>query len=373
MLSFSLTHHDALARTGTITTAHGRIDTPNFMTVATQGAIKGLTPEQAEALGAQVLLMNAFHLAWRPGEQLVKELGGLHKFSGWPRPILTDSGGYQVFSLPGLRKITDEGALFASPLDGSVRMFSPETVVDIQCALRPDMAMILDECPPQPCSPADLTRAVDRSLRWAERACRHAQRVAPPDVNFFGIVQGGLNDQERQRSLDGTAALPFPGLALGGFAVGEAPEETHRALAFIAPKMPADRPRYLMGMGTPEDLLVASGHGVDLFDCTLPTRSGRTGLAFTSRGKLKIANARHTHDAQPLDAACGCYTCRNFSRGFLRHLFLAREMNAAILMTLHNLAFYLGLMCGIRAAIAAGRLAQYQAECFSQWNRGEND
>ncbi|HYG74893.1 MAG TPA: tRNA guanosine(34) transglycosylase Tgt [Planctomycetota bacterium] len=374
MLSLSITHHDGIARSGQVTTAHGTFDTPAFMTVGTLGAPKGVTPLQVTEHGGQVLLMNAFHLAWRPGEGLVQEMGGLHRFCGWNGPILTDSGGFQIFSLPGLRKITDEGALFASAVDGSQRLFSPESVVDISLALAPDMAMVLDECPPYPCEPAVLTSAVDRSIRWAERSIKHAQArpEANRHTNFFGIVQGGFKESERQRSLDATAALPFAGLALGGFCVGETIEDTHRGITYTAPRMPAERPRYLMGMGTPVDILLAVAHGVDMFDCTLPTRNGRNGLAFTSRGTLRIKNAKHARDDAPLDPSCGCYTCRNFSRGFLRHLLLAREMNAAILTSLHNLAFYFHLMQGIREAIKNKALAAFTASFMAQWNSGSD-
>jgi queuine tRNA-ribosyltransferase len=343
------------------------------MPVGTQATVKAQLTSMLEDTGSQILLANTYHLLLRPGPEIFKKMGGIHRFMSWKRSVLTDSGGFQIFSLPGLRKITDEGALFASALDGSVRMFSPETVVDIQCALQPDIAIVLDECPPYPCPPEHLSSAVERSIRWAERSYRRAKDVAPPEVNFFGIIQGGFNEQERLRSLEATAAIPFPGLALGGFCVGEASADTHRGLEFILPQMPADRPRYLMGMGMPQDILLAASLGADLFDCTIPTRNGRTGLAHTSRGKVRIPNARHAGDDQPLDPACACYTCRNFSRGFLRHLWLAREMNAAILMSLHNLAFYLGLMRGIREAIQADRLAQYRTEFLATWNAGDED
>jgi len=380
MLSLTIAHTDGLARSGQVSTAHGTFDTPAFMTVATLGAPKGVTPQQVVEHGGQVLLMNAFHLAWRPGEKLIHQMGGLHKMCGWPGPILTDSGGFQIFSLPGLRKVTDEGALFASAVDGSLRLFSPEEVVDIECALAPDMAMVLDECPAYPCSPAELSRAVDRSIRWAERAATRIKALAPPPparggghgrdaratTDFFGIVQGGFDESMRQRSLEATAALPFAGLALGGFCVGERIEDTQRGIAFVAPRMPAERPRYLMGMGTPEDIFLAVAHGIDLFDCTLPTRNGRNGLAFTSQGKVRLKNARHASSALPLDPGCACYTCRNFSRAFLRHLLLAREMNAAILVSLHNLAFYFRLMKEIRKAIEEQRLEQFRKEFLAR-------
>ena len=371
MLSQTITHTDGRARAGQITTAHGVIDTPNFMTVGTLGAPKGVTPQQILDCGAQVMLMNAFHLAWRPGEQIVKSIGGLHKFTGCNKPILTDSGGYQIFSLPGLRKITEEGAVFASAVDGTTRLFTPESVVDIELALAPDMAMVLDECPPHPCTPEQLNGAVERSIRWAERSYRHAKEIAQPDVNFFGIVQGGFDEAARKRSLEATAAIPFQGLALGGFCVGEPLELTHAGIVYTAPLMPADKPRYLMGMGTPVDILLAVKHGVDLFDCTLPTRNGRNGLAFTSRGKVRIKNARHTASALPLDEHCSCYTCRNFNRAFLRHLLLAREMNAAILISLHNLAFYLDLMREIREAIREQRLEAYSRDFMARWDSGD--
>ena len=373
MLKLSISHHDGLARSGTLATDHGIIDTPNFMTVGTLGAPKGVTPQQILDCGAQVMLMNAFHLAWRPGEEIVKSLGGLHRFTGWNKPILTDSGGYQIFSLPGLRKINEEGALFASAVDGTVRLFSPESVVDIELALAPDMAMVLDECPPYPCTPHELSGAVDRSVRWAQRSFDHAKASGRTDVNFFGIVQGGFDERERQRSLDATAAIGFPGLALGGFCVGEAIEDTHKGIVYTAPKMPEDKPRYLMGMGTPVDILLAVAHGIDLFDCTLPTRNGRNGLAFTSQGKVRIKNAEHTRSDKPLDPHCDCYTCKGFSRAFLRHLLLAREMNAAILISLHNLAFYLNLMKEIRAAIAGKTFEAYSKAFLSRWNSGEGD
>lgn len=370
MLKFSLTHSDGIARCGTLELAHGTVETPNFMTVGTLGALKGVTHEQVETHGSQVMLMNAFHLAWRPGEKTVQKLGGLHKFTGWKKPILTDSGGYQIFSLPGLRKITDEGALFASIVDGTQRMFSPEEVVDISCALAPDMAMVLDECPAYPFTPEALSSAVDRSARWAERSVKRAKEVAPEHVNFFGIVQGGFDEKERQRSLELTAALPFPGLALGGFCVGEPIEDTHRAIAFTAPKMPTERPRYLMGMGTPIDILHSVAHGIDLFDCTMPTRNGRNGTMFTSQGIVRMKNAKHAQSDLPLDPACQCYTCKNFSRGYLRHLKLAGELNAAILLSLHNLAFYLNLMKDIREAIKGRRLAAFTREFLARWSAG---
>lgn len=371
MLTQHITHRDNLARAGTISTAHGVIDTPNFMTVGTLGAPKAVTPQQVLDCGAQVMLMNAFHLAWRPGEQTVKKLGGLHRFTGWKGPILTDSGGYQIFSLPGLRKITEEGALFASAVDGSARLFSPESVVDIELALAPDIAMVLDECPAHPCTSGQLIDAVERSVRWARRSYEHAQLLGHENVNFFGIIQGGFEEKLRKHSLEATAAIPFEGFALGGFCVGEPIEMTHAGIAYTTPLMPAEKPRYLMGMGTPLDILLAVKHGMDLFDCTLPTRNGRNGTAFTSKGKVRIKNARHSQSDLPLDESCGCYTCRNFCRAFLRHLLLSREMNAAILISLHNLAFYLNLMREIREAIKNARFESFSKEFLDRMNSGD--
>jgi queuine tRNA-ribosyltransferase len=369
---------DHAARAARLTTAHGIVETPNFMVVGTLGAPKGLTPAQIREHGAQILLMNALHLAWRPGEALVKELGGLHRFAGWPGPILTDSGGFQIFSLPGLRKVTEEGAAFASPVTGDVRLFTPEAVVELEHTLGADLIMPLDQCPPQPCTPQDLEDAVERSIRWAARCLTRHRELGTPGVELFGIIQGASDERLRLRSLEGTCALDFAGFALGGFCVGEPIEATHAGLAFAAPRMPAAKPRYLMGMGTPPDLLFAAGLGVDLFDCTLPTRNGRNATLFTSRGILRVRNARFTRDERPVDEACNCYTCRHFSRAFLRHLFLAREMNAAILASLHNVAFYLNLMQGIREAIRAGRfedfrtgfLEHYQSDA---WTAGQNE
>lgn len=360
MLTFKVHRTDGAARGGRLETAHGAIETPAFMTVGTLGAAKGLLPAQLREHGAQVLLMNAFHLAWRPGEKLVRELGGLHRFTGWDGPILTDSGGFQIFSLPGLRKITEEGALFASPTDGATRLFTPEEVVEIEVALGADMIMMLDQCPAFPFKAGELEEAVERSIRWAARGTRRWKELHAPDVNLFGIIQGGFDAKLRQRSVEGTCALDLPGYALGGFCVGETIQDTHAGIQMSAHLLPADKPRYLMGMGTPEDILLAIGCGMDLFDCTLPTRNGRNGMVFTSNGPLRLRNAVHARDPQPLDPACNCYTCRTFSRAFLRHLFLAREMNAAILASLHNVAFYLNLLKGAREAIAGGRFEAFR-------------
>lgn len=367
MLSFKVNQLDGAARCGVLNTAHGTVETPAFMTVGTLGAAKGLMPAQLREHGAQVLLMNAFHLAWRPGEELVRTLGGLHRFTGWDGPILTDSGGFQIFSLPGLRKITEEGALFASPADGSTRLFSPEAVVEIEVALGADMIMMLDQCPAFPFKGGELEEAVERSIRWAQRGTRRWRELQAPDVNLFGIIQGGFDEKLRLRSIEGTCALDLPGYALGGFCVGEPIEATHAGIAMSAGKLPADRPRYLMGMGMPQDILLAIAEGMDLFDCTLPTRNGRNGMAFTSAGPVRLRNACHARDPGPLDPACGCYTCKTFSRAFLRHLFLAREMNAAILTSLHNVSFYLNLLKGAREAIRQGRFKEFREDFLGRY------
>ena len=376
MLSLVVHAQIGQARLGEMHTARGRVETPGFMTVATLGSAKGLLPQQLKEHGAQIILMNAFHLAWRPGEDLVQAAGGLHQFCGWEGPILTDSGGFQIFSLPGLRRISEEGALFASPVDGRTRLFTPEAVIDIQAALGTDIAMPLDQCPAYPCTDAELTEAVDRSVRWLERSRKRwleleaAKNSTTKEMNLFGIVQGGMVDAQRQRSVDGTCAIDLPGYALGGFCVGEKSEQTHAGIAFTAPKLPANKPRYLMGMGLPEDILHAVEHGVDLFDCTLPTRNGRNGLAFTSEGTRRLKNARYARDTAPLDPNCACYTCKTFSRAFLRHLFLAREMNAAILLSLHNVAFYLNLMREIRAALRESRWEAFRRDFTARYQSG---
>ncbi len=371
-LDFELKTTDGLARRGVVTTDHGAFDTPAFMTVGTMGAAKGLTAQHLKDHGAQILLMNAFHLAWRPGEDLVREMGGLHRFTGWDGPILTDSGGFQVFSLPGLRKIKEDGVEFASPVDGRVRFFSPESVMEIECALGADIIMQLDHCPGHPCSAEDLSAAVERSIRWAKRCVEHHRKVAPTHVNLFGIVQGGSSEALRSRSVDETCSLPFAGMALGGFSVGETTSAMHQGISFSAPKLPVDKPRYLMGMGTPEDILHAVASGMDMFDCTLPTRNGRNALAFTSRGPLRLRNARFAKDERPLDEECTCYTCKTVSRAFLRHLFLAREMNACILTSLHNVAFYLKLMQDLRSAIEERRLESFRIQFLERYGSKED-
>ncbi len=338
------------------------------MPVGTAATVKGLTPDQVATTGARILLANTYHLTLRPGDELVAELGGLHRFMGWNGPILTDSGGFQVFSLADARKITDHGATFKSHIDGRVLELTPEKAVEIQQNLGSDIAMVLDECPPGDAPPEVLRNAVRRSLLWAERCKRHHTR---PDQAQFAIVQGGTDVTLREECARELAAMDFPGYALGGFSVGEAPEAMHAALPECATLLPEDKPRYLMGVGRPEDLLVGVMAGIDLFDCVMPTRSGRNALAFTRFGPVRLRNARHRRDSAPLESGCGCYCCTTFSRAYLHHLFAADEMLGPTLLSLHNVAYYLRLMAGARAAIGAGRLAEYVAECRAGWAAGD--
>ncbi len=336
------------ARRGRLTTAHGVVDTPVFMPVGTQGAVKGLDPRDLSELGARIVLANAYHLMLRPTSKLVAALGGLHRFCAWPGAILTDSGGYQVFSLADLREVTDHGVIFRSHLDGALVELTPESLVRVQEELAPDIAMVLDECPPGAASREVVARAVERTTRWAERALAAQERG---EVAWFGIVQGGVHEDLRVAHAQALAALPFKGFAIGGVSVGESPADIERVVRVTAPHLPADQPRYLMGVGTPADLVRAVAAGVDMFDCVLPTRNARNGELFTATGKLHIKNATHRDKSEPVDASCACYVCRTFSRAYLRHLFVASELSYHRLATWHNLAFYLGLMERIRGDI----------------------
>ena len=355
-ISFELLAEDGPARLGKLTTAHGVIDTPAFMPVGTAGTVKGLTPEMVREAGAQVILGNTYHLALRPGDELVRDMGGLHKFMNWPGPILTDSGGFQVFSLTGQRKVTDAGAAFRSHIDGRPLELTPEKAVEIQQNLGSDIAMVLDECPPGEATLPVLKEAVRRSILWAKRCQDHHSH--PYQVQF-AIVQGAQNLELRAECAEALVALDFPGYALGGFSVGEAPEAMHAALPACAALLPREKPRYLMGVGRPEDLLIAIGAGLDMFDCVMPTRSGRNALAFTSTGTIRLRNAKHRRDSAPVESDCVCYCCTNYSRAYLHHLFAAKEMLGPTLLSLHNLAFYLRLMRDARTAIAEGRYAAF--------------
>jgi queuine tRNA-ribosyltransferase len=339
------------ARLGRLTTPHGAVETPAFMPVATHGAVRGVAPRQLVEIGASIVLANAYHLAQRPGVAAVEALGGLHAVMGWDGPVLTDSGGFQVMSLGDLMRVDDEGVRYRSHVDGRAGLLRPEDAVAVQEALGVDVAMSLDECVPAGAPPARVARAVERTTAWAARGLAVRRRA---ETALFGVVQGGLDRALREASAAGLLGLGFDGYAVGGLAVGEPPAETARVAAFTVGLLPAERPRYLMGVGTPGDLIRFAAMGYDLFDCVLPTRNGRNGTLFTRQGKLMIRNAVHARDARPVEEGCECYTCTRFSRGALRHLVMAREMLGAQLASLHNLQFYLGLMREIRAALAEG-------------------
>jgi queuine tRNA-ribosyltransferase len=336
------------ARLGRLMTAHGSVDTPAFMPVGTQGSVKAMSPKDLEEIGCQMILANTYHLYLRPGAEVIRDLGGLHRFMGWDGPILTDSGGYQVFSLGALRKITEEGVHFQSHLDGSKHLLTPEKVVEIQEDLGSDVAMVLDECIPHPATYDYAKASTDRTVRWAERSLKARKRS---DQSLFGIIQGGMHRDLRLGCVQAMAPMPFDGFAVGGLGVGEEETTLNSIGEYTVALLPKDRPRYLMGVGRPEDLIFAVRSGYDLFDCVLPTRNARNGALFTSKGKISIKRAEYSSDPRPLDDACECYCCRNFSRAYLRHLYLAGEILAARLHTLHNLYFYQRLMESLRAAI----------------------
>ncbi len=363
-IEFQVHRRDQQARVGLLATPHGAVETPMFMPVGTQATVKGLTPDQLRAVGTRILLSNTYHLALRPGDELVRDLGGLHRFMGWDGPILTDSGGFQVFSLAEQRKITDHGAKFRSHIDGALLELTPERAVEIQQNLGSDIAMVLDECPPGDSSPEAMRAAVRRTVLWADRCKRHHTR---PDQALFAIVQGGTDPALRAECAAELVPMDFPGYALGGFSVGEAPEAMHAALPDCAALLPEGKPRYLMGVGRPEDLLAGVAAGIDLFDCVMPTRSGRNALAFTADGPVRLRNARHRRDPAPLESGCACYTCAHFGRAYLHHLFAADEMLGPTLLSLHNVAYYLRLMAEARAAVAAGRFAAFRAGCLARW------
>jgi queuine tRNA-ribosyltransferase len=364
--SFRLIATDGAARTGEITTAHGIVRTPAFMPVGTQGAIKGVHHDEVRAAGADIILANIYHLMLRPTAERVAALGGLHEFMHWPLPILTDSGGYQVMSLAPLRKVAEAGVTFRSHLDGAMVELTPERAVEVQILLGADIAMQLDECVRLPAEPSDIERAMRLSLRWAER-CKRAFEKAPAGRALFGIVQGGDDDRLREESARALIEIGFDGYAIGGLAVGESEEVMLRMVAATAPALPAERPRYLMGVGTPSDILNAIGRGIDMFDCVLPTRNGRHGLAFTRFGSINLKNARHADDPRPLDPQSRCAAARDFSRAYLHHLFKANEALGGMLLSIVNLFYYQDLTAGARAAIAQHRFADYRAEIEQQW------
>jgi queuine tRNA-ribosyltransferase len=364
--SFRLIATDGAARTGEITTEHGIVRTPAFMPVGTQAAIKGVHHDEVRAAGADIILANTYHLMLRPTAERVAALGGLHEFMHWPLPILTDSGGYQVMSLAPLRKVTEAGVTFRSHLDGAMVELTPERAVEVQILLGADIAMQLDECVRLPAEPADVDRAMRLSLRWAER-CKRAFEKAPAGRALFGIVQGGDDERLREASARALIEIGFDGYAIGGLAVGESEEVMLRMVAATAPALPAERPRYLMGVGTPSDILNAIGRGIDMFDCVLPTRNGRHGLAFTRFGPINLKNARHADDPRPLDAQSRCPAARDFSRAYLHHLFKANEALGGTLLSIVNLFYYQDLTTGAREAIAQRRFADYRTEIEQQW------
>jgi queuine tRNA-ribosyltransferase len=368
--SFRLLASAGAARRGEIATAHGPVATPAFMAVGTQATVKGLAPEAVRASGADIVLANTYHLMLRPGAERIAALGGLHRFMHWPQAILTDSGGFQVMSLAQLRKVEDKGVTFRSHLDGATVELSPERAIEIQNLLGSDIAMQLDECLQLPASRHELERAMRLSLAWAERSKRAFEAV-PPERALFGIVQGGDDPQLRDQSARALVDIGFDGYAIGGLAVGEPREVMLRTIAEVAPALPAERPRYLMGVGTPEDLVEAVARGIDMFDCVLPTRNGRHGLAFTRFGPVNLKNARHADDPRPLDEASACPAARDYSRAYLHHLVKANEMLGAILLTTVNLSYYQELMAGMRRAIAAGTVADFRAAAREGWARGD--
>jgi len=352
-MSFAIRKTDGQARRGVLALAHGTVDTPVFMPVGTYGAVKAMSPEELVATGSQIVLGNTFHLWLRPGLEVIAKHGGLHGFMGWKGPILTDSGGFQVFSLGELRKISEEGVQFASPINGDRLHLTPEESMRIQEVLNSDVAMVFDECTPYPATEKEAADSMHLSMRWARRS-----RDSFGKKNLlFGIVQGGVYEALRAESLEELRSIGFDGYAIGGLAVGEPKEDRSRVLAHVAPRLPAEKPRYLMGMGTPEDLIEAVGAGVDMFDCVLPTRNARNGWLFTRFGDIRIRNARYRVDTAPLDERCDCHTCRNFSRAYLYHLQKTNEILGARLNTLHNLHYYQELMRELRAAIEKGQLA----------------
>jgi len=363
---FEVTSRDpkSHARTGIVQTTHGSFETPVFMPVGTQGTVKGIAPRDVEETGAEIILGNTYHLYIRPGIDIIQKFGGLHRFMGWNKPILTDSGGFQVFSLSRLREITEEGAVFQSHVDGTRIFLTPEKVIEIQEVIGSDIAMIFDECPP-PTKDRDVIRkSLEVTLRWAQRAKAHRKR---PDQALFGIVQGGTFLDLRQESLERTVELGFDGYAMGGLAVGETKMETLAVFDAMIHQLPENKPRYLMGIGTPVDFLEGIAAGADMFDCVTPTRYGRNGSAFTERGLVVVRNAKYAEDANPLSEGCGCYTCRTFSRGYLRHLFNADEMLGPQLVSIHNIYFFVNFVKKLRSEIRAGRFTEYKKEFIKQF------
>jgi len=362
-MQFDLLATDGRARRGRLTFPRGVVETPVFMPVGTYGTVKAMLPRDIKEIGAQIILGNTFHLWLRPGTEVIRQLGDLHNFMQWDGPILTDSGGFQVFSLGKMRKIKEEGVYFSSPVDGRKVFMGPEESMQVQRELGSEVVMIFDECTPYPADFDTAQRSMELSLRWAKRS-----KVAHGDnpSALFGIVQGGMHEALRQRSLEGLCEIGFDGLAIGGLSVGEPKEDLIRILDFLPPLMPAEKPRYLMGVGTPADLVEGVRRGIDMFDCVMPTRNARNGHLFVDSGTIRIRNAVHRHDDSPVDSSCDCYTCQNFSRAYLHHLDKCGEMLGSMLNTIHNLRHYQSLMAGLREAIEQGRLAQFVDDFYAR-------
>jgi queuine tRNA-ribosyltransferase len=369
-MKFQLLTTDGGARRGRMTLNHGVVETPVFMPVGTYGTVKAMSPLELNEIGAQIVLGNTFHLWLRPGLDVIEKHGGLHRFMAWDKPILTDSGGFQVWSLGDLRKISEAGVAFQSPVNGDKCFLSPEESMRIQKVLNSDIVMIFDECTGYPATVPVAADSMRLSLRWAQRCKSEFTRLDNPNA-LFGIVQGGMHESLRDESLAGLVDIGFDGYAIGGLSVGEPKEDMLRILAHTAPKLPADKPRYLMGVGTPEDLVDAVGHGIDMFDCVMPTRNARNGWLFTRFGDVKIRNAKHRDDTRPLDPTCGCYTCQNFSRAYLHHLQRTQEILGARLNTIHNLHYYQALMQEMRDAIETGGFAAFTAKFHAERNSAE--
>ena len=369
--SFRLLATDGAARRGEIVTPHGRVQTPAFMPVGTQGTVKGLMPEAVGATGAEIVLGNTYHLMLRPGAERIAALGGLHQFMNWPLPILTDSGGFQVMTLSALRRLEEHGVTFRSHLDGAMVELSPERAIEIQALLGADISMQLDECIGLPATREEIGRAMQLSLRWAERSKRAFEGRSANGYALFGIVQGGDDAALREESARALIDIGFHGYAIGGLAVGEPQEVMLKIVAETTPILPAERPRYLMGVGTPDDLMAAVARGIDMFDCVLPTRNGRHGMAFTRFGSINLANARHADDARPLDEQSAHTAARTYSRAYLHHLTKANEILGQVLLSTTNLAYYQALMAGMREAIAGGRFADFKAETMAGWEQGD--
>jgi queuine tRNA-ribosyltransferase len=374
MLTFDLIKTEGLARRGRLTLNHGVVQTPIFMPVGTYGTVKGVMPRSLHEMGAQIILGNTFHLWMRPGLDVMQQFGGLHRFESWNKPILTDSGGFQVWSLGEMRKISEEGVKFASPVNGDKLFLTPEISMQIQTILNSDIVMQFDECTPYDTkghitTESEARQSMELSLRWASRCVSEFGRLENPNA-LFGIVQGGMFENLRQESLDALVELDLPGYAIGGVSVGEPKEEMQRIMAHTPHRLPADKPRYLMGVGTPEDLVEGVGAGVDMFDCVMPTRNARNGHMFTRFGDLKIRNARYKADEQPVDATCSCYTCRHFSRAYLHHLDRCGEMLGPMLNSIHNLHYYLNLMDEVRSALDAGNFGDFVLQFHLDRQRG---